>query len=148
FADMRYRKQGYEIRVPVPDGTLDAKSASAILSSFEQTYAALYGHTVPATPVDIVSWRLIASGPKPDFVIPPVASDRRDALKGYRSIWLPEHNRMEEVPIFDRYLLEAGRRLEGPAIIEERESTVVINSDAQLTVDSFGNVVADIEIST
>ncbi|MEZ5845952.1 MAG: hydantoinase/oxoprolinase family protein [Geminicoccaceae bacterium] len=148
FADMRYRKQGYEIRVPVPDGTLDAKSASAILSSFEQTYAALYGHTVPATPVDIVSWRLIASGPKPDFVIPPVASERRDALKGYRSIWLPERNRMEEVPIFDRYLLEAGRRLEGPAIIEERESTVVINSDAQLTVDSFGNVVADIEVST
>ncbi|MEZ5824126.1 MAG: hydantoinase/oxoprolinase family protein [Geminicoccaceae bacterium] len=148
FADMRYRKQGYEIRVPVPAGPLDLTTVDAIRNAFEETYAALYGHTVPATPVDIVSWRVVAGGPKPALELPPVRSEPTDALKGYRSVWLPDRQRMEEVPIFDRYLLETGRRIDGPAVIEERESTVVINAEAQLAVDSFGNLVADFAASS
>jgi N-methylhydantoinase A len=51
-----------------------------------------------------------------------------------------------EVPVYDRYLLAAGERLEGPAIVEERESTVVINGPGEIRVDDHRNLIVDLEV--
>ena len=146
FADMRYRKQGYEIRVPLPDGPLDARRAGEVRAAFETTYRAIYGHTVPNTPVDVVSWRVIAHGPKPTLTLPAAApaGDARAALKGLRPAYLPEKRGYAEVPIYDRYALGAGAALDGPAIIEERESTVVVPGPARIRVDAASNILVEL----
>lgn len=144
-ADMRYRKQGYEIRVAVPTMEIGPEQADALRIAFETSYAAVYGHTVPDTPIDIVSWRLTVSGPKPDFRPPTHHATDSQPLKGYREAYLPKIGKMGKIPIYDRYALAPQTELEGPAIIEERESTVVINDKATCRVDHHGNLIVDME---
>lgn len=140
FADMRYRKQGYEVRVPLPDGPLAPGRARDVQAAFETTYAALYGHAVPGTPIDAVSWRVIAQGPLPSFGLPPApaAGVLADAGKGTRRIW---QGGWIEVPVLDRYALGEGVAFDGPAIVEERESTVVIPGPARARIDAHRNLI-------
>jgi N-methylhydantoinase A len=148
YADMRYRKQGYEIRVPIPPGPLDATRLGEIRAAFEDRYRSLYGHTVRATPIDVVSWRVIAAGPRPQLALPRAASaagatlDR--ARKGTRTAWVPEGKGFADVPVYDRYRLAASMRFQGPAIVEERESTVVVGAGAWAHVDDRGTIIVDL----
>jgi N-methylhydantoinase A len=146
FADMRYRKQGYEIRVPLPDGPLDPSRRDEIQQAFEAAYRAIYGHTVRDAPVEAVSWRVLAHGPRPSLRLPSSAGAGRDpraARKGTRRVYLPDARGYADVPVYDRYRLGAGAALTGPAIIEERESTVVVNAPARIRVDDLSNVVVE-----
>ena len=147
YAEMHYRKQGYEIRVPIPLGELGPHSVSEIEGSFEAVYRELYGHIMPGAPIDAVSWRVIAQGPKPGLALPkaePASGGLEAALKGNRRIYQPAMKGFGPAPVYDRYLLGAGQELRGPAVIEERESTVVINGPAQIRVDQAHNLIADL----
>jgi len=143
-ADMRYRKQGYEIRVAVAGGPLGPDSEAPIRAAFEATYAALYGHTVPQTPIDIVSWRVTARGPEPRFEVQHQPVVAKPSRKGMRAIFLPDARDLVEVPVLDRYALTADTVIDGPVIVEERESTVVVTGAASLRVDAAGNLIANL----
>jgi N-methylhydantoinase A len=148
FADMRYRKQGYDVRVPMPQGRLGPASRDEIKRRFEEVFKRLYGHTVPNTPIDALSWRVIAIGPKPSLTLPRGEERRggaKEALKGHRSIYLPAANGFADVPVYDRYRLAAGFRLDGPAVLEEREATVVVNGAGAIAVDEWSNLIVDLE---
>jgi N-methylhydantoinase A len=145
-ADMRYRKQGYEIRVPIPDGPLDASRRDAIRESFEGAYRAIYGHTVRDAPIEVISWRVVAQGPRPRLRLPTSAEagrDARAARKGVRDVYLPDARGYAPVPVYDRYALGTGLVLEGPAVIEERESTVVVSAAARIRVDAASNLIVE-----
>jgi N-methylhydantoinase A len=62
-------------------------------------------------------------------------------LKGRRRVYLPAGEKYEEVPVYDRYRLPAGIEIEGPAIVEEKESTLVMNGPGTARVDESGNLV-------
>ena len=141
FADMRYRKQGYELRVELPKGPLGHERVAEVRAAFEAAYRELYGHTVAGTPIDAVSWRLVTTGPLPELALPGAAAETGlQAKKGARRVWGGNAGWVE-APVFDRYAIGAGMRLEGPAIIEERESTVVITNRAAIEVDQHRNLV-------
>jgi N-methylhydantoinase A len=145
YADMRYRKQGYEIRVPLPDGPLDASCLDDIRGRFEAAYIDIYGHTVANTPIDVLSWRVVAHGPKPALALPTVETGGGGtAQKGTRAVYLPGARGLAEVPVYDRYLLAANTELAGPAIVEERESTVVVNGPAAIRVDASNTLIVDL----
>lgn len=144
WADMRYRKQGSDIRVPIPDGKLGPDSVTEISKAFERTYTELYGHTVPNTPIDVMSWRVVASGPKPTLDLPTATPRSGNAIKAKRSVYLPDHSAFVEVPVYDRYSLGIGDAFEGPAIIEERESTVVVNGPGKISLDANRNLIVDL----
>jgi N-methylhydantoinase A len=144
YADMRYRKQGYEVRVPLPDVQISAENRDAIRQAFERVYIQLYGRTVPNAPIQVVSWRVVAHGPKPELALKRVScAGTKAARKGSRKAYLPEERGLRDVPVYDRYSLAAGSQLQGPAILEERESTVVINRPATIRVDEWGNLLVD-----
>ena len=145
WADMRYRKQGSDIRVAIPLGDLGPASVPEIVAAFEATYRALFGHTVPDTPIDVMSWRVTAVGPKPNLVLPKTGSSGEDPVKGRRAIYLPDRNGFAEVTVLDRYKIGLGQTFEGPAIVEERESTVVINGPAKFHQDEYRNLIVDLE---
>jgi N-methylhydantoinase A len=146
-ADMRYRKQGYEIRVPIPAGRLDGSRTGEIRSAFEDAYRARYGHTVRATPIDVVSWRVVASGPRPRLELPRASrvegASVAGARKGRRRAWIGERRTFADVEVYDRYALPAGATFEGPAIVEERESTVVVGDGTHVRVDEAGNLLVE-----
>ncbi|MEM8813047.1 MAG: hydantoinase/oxoprolinase family protein [Pseudomonadota bacterium] len=148
FADMRYLKQGFEVRVPVPGGVLDATRRDELQRNFEAAYKGIYGHTMSGAPIEVVSWRVIAHGPNPALVLPRAKTKGEggtdEALKGKREAYLPALQKRAEVPVYDRYALSSGDGLDGPAIIEERESTVVINGPSRIQVDDFNNLIIDL----
>ena len=87
YGDLCYRRQGYEIRVPVPAGELGPHSQAAIREAFEQAYGAIYGHVLPDLEIDVVSWRVVALGPRPVLHSPTAetaGAGKEGALKGRR----------------------------------------------------------------
>ncbi len=149
-ADVRYRRQGYDLTVPVPDGTLGPDCAAAIQSAFEDAYRAIYGQTPQNVELDVISWRVVAAGPTPRLVLPnaaTVAGDATAAIKGHRRIFRADTEEMAEVAVYDRYALGVGANFKGPAIVEERESTVVLNGPCRATVDTHANLIVDMPTS-
>ena len=151
WGDMRYRLQGHEIRVPLPEGRLGPESEPAIRRAFEEAYAALYGRTASGVPIDVVNWRVAAQGPRPALHLPQgpaapgaAAAGAAAAVKGKRPAYLPEAGGFVDVPVYDRYRLAPGHAFEGPAIVEERESTVVLGPGASARVDAWLNLVVDL----
>jgi N-methylhydantoinase A len=146
-ADMRYVGQGHEIRVPVPAGVLTQANGPALGEAFQTTYKELYERLGPPVAIEIMNWRVTASGPTPDLRLQLAANPSNDvtaARKGARAAYFPERAGFVDTPIYDRYKLGPGARFEGPAIIEERESTVIIGPGARCEIDADWNLVVEI----
>ena len=140
-ADVRYAGQGHEIRIDLPVGRLGPESLEGIRETFESVYRGLFGRTGPDVPLEAVSWRLIASGPRPSVKLnTPPTSAAIDARKGERLVYFPEWEEHRPVPVYDRYVLAPGSALDGPAIIEERESTTVVGPGAHVEIDATRNL--------
>ena len=146
-ADIRYIGQGHEVSVPLPDGILNKEQGSQIKASFEDVYGKLYGRKGPDVPLEVINWRVVASGPSPErnFQLPKHTSKNQETIKGTRMAYFPEESRYLETNVYDRYALKSGTTLEGPAIIEERESTLIIGSKAHRRIDQWLNVIAKLE---
>jgi N-methylhydantoinase A len=145
-ADMRYVGQGFEIAVPLPDGPLGPESAGEIRERFFDTYRQLFERSITDVAIEALSWRLAASGPVPNIELrfgghPPA---RQEPRKGTRDVYFPQTG-FAPCAVYDRYSLSPGMQMHGPAVIEERESTTVVGPDARAVVDSYMNLVIDIE---
>jgi N-methylhydantoinase A len=145
-ADLRYMGQGHEVTVALPDGVLTAGDLVRIGAAFESAYEALYGRKGPDVALEVINWRLVASGPQPDTKpsLPRHAAAGAEARKGSRKAYFPECGGYVEATVYDRYLLQPGMSFAGPAIVEERESTLVIGARAQAQVDAQLNVVVEL----
>lgn len=144
-ADIRYVGQGHEIRVPLPAGQLASNSAQMIATAFEEVYQRLYERLSLSVPLEIINWRVTAYGPKPEVRFQmPTAKQRsaQEAQKGSRPVYFPGSYR--DIPIYDRYLLAPGTQFSGPAIIEERESTVIVGQDCACSIDRQWNIIVDL----
>jgi N-methylhydantoinase A len=140
-ADVRYVGQGHEIRIDLPRGALGPGSLPALRETFEAVYRSLFGRTGPDVALEAVSWRVIASGPRPSVKLStPAAGGAADARKGERLVYFPEWQEHRLVPVYDRYVLAPGTCFDGPAIVEERESTTVIGPGARVDVDATRNL--------
>jgi N-methylhydantoinase A len=144
-ADMRHVGQGFEIAVPVPGGLLVAADEQTLRAAFFDAYATLFERRVEDVPVETMSWRLQAEAPAPDLMI----TSQHDAdvvprPRAQRPLTLPGLGTMM-ADVYDRYALTPGTSFDGPAIVEERESTAVAGPDCKLSVDAHLNLIIDIE---
>ena len=143
-ADLRYVGQGHEVSIRLPDGPLGAGALVEIVHAFESAYAELFGRAAPELAIEALNWRVALSGPRPSLASRKLGRARpgsRAAPEGERAVYFDELGRYEETPVFDRYALRAGAEIAGPAIVEERESTVVVGPGARIKVDGRGNLV-------
>jgi N-methylhydantoinase A len=143
-ADVRYLHQGFEINVPVPSGQLGPADLPRLQANFDQAYERMYKRLNPDVDVEALNWRVIVAGPRPTIRVQqaddqsaPMAATR----KGARLAYFPEVSGYIDCPVYDRYQLAPGMELRGPAIIEERESTVVVGPGARVEVDTYHHVV-------
>ena len=88
-ADMRYVGQGHEVSVRLPSGVLGQQHVPQITAEFEETYRGLYGRKGPDVALEIINWRVVASGPRPEMnlQLPRGTSDKRRCSK--RSLAAP-----------------------------------------------------------
>jgi N-methylhydantoinase A len=147
-AEMRYVGQGHEVEVEVSSGSLGASSLAPITDAFEAAYRTLYSRTPLGVAIEALNWRVVVSGPPPDLSIEssaPAATGQAGGpiVKKHRPAYFAEAGGYVDTPVYDRYRLAAGTRFEGPAIIEERESTTVIGPGARVVVDPRLTIIAE-----
>ena len=140
--EARFIGQGSETTLPIPPGDFAAVDAAELRRHFDDTYAKLYGRTYPESPVEFVNFCVRASLPVKLLVLPRrlAQGNRREAeaIKGERRAWSAHAHDFVPHVIYDRYRLVAGVEFNGPAIVEERESTVIVEEGAHARVDEFG----------
>lgn len=142
-AEIRYRGQGHEVSVPLDTGDLTPETLPAIERAFDAVYRGLYGRVAEGVPLEVLNWRVVASGPRPEINLHAEATgdpDVRATIKGERAIYLPEVAGYAPVPVYDRYRLSPGAAFDGPAVIEERESTAIIGG-GRIAVDGYRNLI-------
>ncbi|WP_343231376.1 hydantoinase/oxoprolinase family protein [Saccharopolyspora ipomoeae] len=139
-ADMRLIGQLHEISVPLPDGVIDAGSLGRIRDAFADTYKARYTSLYEGAEIEAISFRVTSFGPTPSVSLTSsaAAAESVPSKKGTRNAYF--NSGWVEVDVHDRYALVAGDRIDGPAIIEERESTTVIPPGDSVLVDPALNL--------
>ena len=145
-ADMRYVGQGHEVAVMLPDGVLSAEHLSRVSKLFSDAYRALYGREGPDVPLEVINWRVVASGPRPELNLKLPTNRRREgnARRGFRRAYFPEPGEYIETAVYDRYALDVGMEFIGPGIVEERESTLIVGARGKARVDERLNIVVEL----
>jgi N-methylhydantoinase A len=94
----------------------------------------------------VINWRVVASGPRPEmnFKLSRDSASGSDMRKGSRRAYFPEREDYVDTAVYDRYALKPGMQFAGPAIVEERESTLIIGIGGRARVDEKLNVIVEI----
>ena len=92
-------------------------------------------------PIEAISWRVLTRGPDPDLKLQAAPTGDGDARKGTRDVYF--NDAFRETPIYDRYQMGPGTQIDGPAIVEERESTTVVGPDATARVADDGSLILE-----
>jgi N-methylhydantoinase A len=140
-AGMRYRGQSYEVSVPVSGLQSDADVA-ALANRFHEAHRRRYGHMAKSEAVEIVNFQVTAVGriPKPQLrEIATPAQTRPPAPQEMRAAFFSAGDAIR-VPVFRRSALTTGTLVEGPAVIEEKTSTVVIYPGQRGRIDRYLNI--------
>ncbi|MPZ68302.1 MAG: hydantoinase/oxoprolinase family protein [Actinobacteria bacterium] len=142
-ADMRYSGQGYEVTVPLPDGAADETTVKEMRTNFEAVYKERYGFQNAEAPIEVVNWRLLALGETPQIRLERQVAEREGtalARTGSRPAYFPEQGGYVDCPIYDWYRLGEGNQIDGPAIVEARETSALVLPGDRAVVDTFGNL--------
>ncbi|MCK5838177.1 MAG: hypothetical protein KAH09_13005, partial [Desulfobacula sp.] len=135
--------QGAEIDLSIELKNFDKFNKDEIRAMFDKEYKRLYGRTSAESPVEFVTFKVRASLPKKPFSISKLSTENRDlqtCIKGERQAFSVIKKDYIPFTVYDRSKLFPDAQFNGPAIIEERESTIVIGEDAKAKVDEFGFV--------
>lgn len=134
-AEMRYYGQGAEIPVSIPFTDVGVGTAKVLHEAFEAQYEKLYGRLVPNAVPQVTTWRLVGRAPTSGHHFE-WGDNRVNARLGAasRPIYLPTKGAYAEAKVYDRYSLAAGTQLQGPLILEERESTIVVAVASDVTI--------------
>jgi N-methylhydantoinase A len=143
LCEIRYTGQGHEVTVEVPGGSLGPDEADRLATLYRKEYRRLYNREGPDVPLEALTWRLEVAAPHPDIRLE--GEEEGEATsggqKGVRDIYLPEEEGFLEVPVYDRYRLGPGAAFEGPAVIEEKESTVILGPEGRAQIDAARNLI-------
>jgi len=145
-ADMRYTGQFYEIPSPIPNGNLGPQSIPEITEAFYKAYEKAFSRYMTDTSIQALTWNLRAECPSPSLEIRyggPQVVPRGPETKGKRKAYFPEQGTFIECPIYDRYSLTPGTQFKGPAIVEERESTIIVGFNSEASVDEGLNLIIE-----
>jgi len=127
--DMRYLRQGYEIRVPLEDGVINEETLQVVEKRFEEEYLRFYGVLCKGVPIQAVNWRVVISGPKLELADAVLKigkeTPKTDQPYGWRPVVGVDEKRAA-CPVYRRESLNSSFKSNGPAIIEEAESTTIV----------------------
>lgn len=144
IADMRYHGQSFEISVPLDGVDLDG-GPEALVRAFQEEYEKVYGYANAGSVFEVRDVRVVAIGetPKPKLETLAVQSSDTplEAVVSEKPIW--HDGRMQPARFVERAHILPGRRLPGPAIITQYDTTTFVPAGYTVTADTFGNLIAE-----
>ncbi len=143
--DMRYLRQGYEIRVEFEGNEINAQTLSMLEKRFEEEYMRFYGVLCEGVPIQAVNWRVVVSGPALEIEGRALKvgeeSQRANQPYGSRNVVFNPDDGAALTPVYRRESLSSSFKTNGPAIIEEAESTTIVLPNWSVRVDVNGCLV-------
>lgn len=140
--EMRYEGQVDYVKVDIGPINLNEVEKHNLLEKFDHVYQALYTRIYPEMEVEFINLKVKGYIEEMQFKIPPLKSGHKNiskALKGHRPVFFPESG-YTDCAIYDRSLLFPGVKFNGPAVIEEQESTTVVGPSAEVSIDDYGTI--------
>jgi N-methylhydantoinase A len=142
--DLRYLKQYHEVNVPVTAEEIARGDFESMAARFHPEHSRLYGYSLETegTPIELINLRFVSIGRtvKPAFVREEYAGgDASRAQKGERTVWLPLERTFAPVPVYDGARLHYGNRVNGPAIIEQVNTTTFVTPEFSMICDAYGS---------
>jgi len=141
--DMRYEGQGYGIEVPLPPDLPADALLDALPKLFARRYRDVFGTELGEREIEIVDWKIEALGPSPSVDVRAETRSTVPRLKGRRPAFFPETGGFTDCPVYDRHGLLPRDAIQGPALVEENESTCVLLPGDRLIVDEHLNLVIE-----
>ena len=143
-ADLRYAHQGFEVTVGMAGGAVQADSLDATIEHFHQEHDRLFGFSLDQ-PVEFVTLRVTAWGHLESAGMAPLprelSSSPSEAMLGQRQVYFDDAGGFVSCDIYHRAMLAPGSAIDGPAILENLDSTVVIDPGWQARIDGYGNCI-------
>ncbi|MEU6663869.1 hydantoinase/oxoprolinase family protein [Streptomyces sp. NPDC046821] len=146
-ADMRYEGQAYELTVPFPAGAVDHASIQTAVAAFHKEHERTYGHSAEGEPVEFVNLRVTAVAPGTSLQINEVtgaAEPESQAYLGSRPATFPDG--AGKVDVWKREHLRGGNVIEGPALVEAEDTSILLLSGDRMVADGYGNLIIDINV--
>ncbi len=142
--DMRYVKQYHEVNVKITREEIEDENIELMAQKFHPVHNRLYGYSLEEenTPVELINLRLLSVGKtvKPRFKQEEYdGEDPTKAFKRKRKIYLPIEKTFKEVSVYDGHRLRYGNKVEGPAIIEQINTTTLVTSEFCVLCDKYGS---------
>jgi N-methylhydantoinase A len=147
FADMKFNLQIHRVEVPVPGGDLGPAEAAAQVEAFVERYEQIYGRGAAfvGAGVQIGVMRVVARGrvrtPRPSAI----ADGASATPVGERPVWWEAERGFRETAIYDGTLAGAGAAIDGPAVVEMPETTIVVHPGQRGRVDRQGSFVISVD---
>jgi N-methylhydantoinase A len=142
-ADLRYLGQNYELEVAVPENRLDGSTWAALLDRFADEHERQYGFALPGETIELITLRVAVrrAATVPELATATSPASGTDA--SVRPVWVAG-DRVVECPVYRRETLPTGWRIEGPAIVEDFDSTTLVSEGDLLTLATGGVLVLEL----
>ncbi len=142
--DMRYVKRYHEVNVKITREEINDENIELVAQKFHPEHNRLYGYSLEeeGTPVELINLRLLSVGKtvKPRFKQEDYdGEDPTKAFKRKRKIYLPIEKAFKEVPVYDGHRLRYGNKVDGPAIIEQVNTTTLVTPEFCVQSDKYGS---------
>jgi N-methylhydantoinase A/oxoprolinase/acetone carboxylase beta subunit len=152
-ADCRYLGQGYELRVDVGSGAIDAAWVDKARADFHDIHQREYSRRFEESDIEIPNVRVRGIGLMPQLRTPELEAGGESAdaaLRHEADAWFRVGGELRPVAtrFYDRAALTAGNRIAGPGIVTQYDSTTVVPPGLTAQVDRFGNIVIGIEVGS
>jgi len=143
-AAMRYKHQGFELNVPWSERNGTEVGLYRAIESFHRLHDQLYSFSQEDAPVEIVTLRVTAKGDLPAPKSVPLSGGRPASKCVIATQQMYVDGAMKDCPVYDRVALAAGATVEGPAILQQLDTTVVLESGDTATVHEYGSLIVSI----
>jgi len=143
--DCRYLRQYHEVSVEVSQSDVDSHNLDAIAAAFHEEHNRLFGYSLEGdadAPVEIINIRVQSVGEveKPAFRTEEKSSaDASHAIKGERSVYIPEDKEFRTVPVYDGHKMVHGNHVDGPAMIEQVTTAIFVGGTFNCVIDQYGS---------
>lgn len=145
--DMRYEGQNHELPIPVPDGHVDEAMLERLKEAFAEAHTRMYGFAVEGERINCVTFRVEATGVVHKANLSETAlgdADASLAKTGARDVWYPETAAFTETTLYARDKLRSGMGFDGPAIVEQMDTTTLIPPGVTVRVDTLDNLILEL----
>jgi N-methylhydantoinase A len=146
--EMRYYGQHHEITLPFVAENFDQTKIDDLAKRFHEMHETLFGYSEPEKRIEIMNIGIAAIGkmPKPEIKSQPLGEeDARGAIKEERSIYMGPEQGYCEVEVYEGEKLKPGNRFEGPAVVEDINTTMLLGPGQTLFVDGWKNYIVTLK---